>query len=200
MNDRVLFVDDDRFITEAVKRIFHRDAIEVLAAQSGQEALSIMETEPVAVVVTDQRMPGMTGSELLAEVRERYPGTTRIMLTGYATLELALDMINRAEVHRFLLKPCSFVELGDIVRDALERKAAMQNTRRLLTTVREQVALLDRIEEQSPEILEQLAALAAVLPEDEELASGDLDERPRQRAATLEPGAGGGEQEPPRTK
>lgn len=122
MKDRVLFVDDEPHLREAFKRIFHQDAIEVVTASSGPEALSILETGDYAVVVSDERMPGMTGCELLTEVRQRYPSTVRIMLTGYATLELALDAINKAEVHRFLLKPCSFIELGNIVREAIERR------------------------------------------------------------------------------
>jgi len=125
MDDRVLIVDDDHHITQAFKRIFHRDAIEVLTAQSGNEALAILEAEEMAVVISDERMPGMAGSDLLAEVRQLYPDTMRIMLTGYADLDLALDTINRAEVHRFLLKPCSFSELREVVLGAVETRAAL---------------------------------------------------------------------------
>lgn len=124
MSDRVLFVDDDPHLIEAFKRIFRNDEIEVVTAQSGPEALMALEAAEIAVVVSDERMPGMTGSELLEKVRESHPDTIRIMLTGYATLELALDAINRAEVFRFLLKPCSFIELGNVVREAIERRRA----------------------------------------------------------------------------
>lgn len=125
MEDRVLFVDDDHHITEAFRRIFRHDPVEVLTAQSGSEALAIMESGETAVVVSDERMPGMSGSDLLAEVRRLYPSTMRMMLTGYATLDTALDMINRAEVYRFLLKPCSFVELKESVLEAIEARRVL---------------------------------------------------------------------------
>jgi len=157
MTDRVLFVDDDRKILQAVKRIFYQEDLEVVTAESANEALSILETSVTAVVVTDERMPGMSGSELLMEVRERYPNTVRIMLTGCATLELALDAINRAEVHRFLLKPYSFVELRTIIHQALEKKAALRETQRMLSSFKQQAALLNRIEKEYPEIVQRLS-------------------------------------------
>ena len=157
MRDRVLFVDDDRNITEAYKRIFYRDDIEVLTAESGREALEILETGDVAVVVSDERMPGMSGSEFLVKVRELYPKTVRIMLTGYATLEVALDAINRSEVYRFLIKPYSFVEFRKIVHEAVERRAEQREVDRALASFGEQAALLSRIERQFPDVIEGLS-------------------------------------------
>ena len=165
MTDRVLFVDDDRNITDAVKRIFHQDAIEVLTAQSVGEALSILESRDIAVVITDQRMPGRTGLELLIEVRERFPETRRIMLTGYATLELALDAINEAEVYRLLLKPCRFVELGNIVREAVGGRSLLQEMSRSLEIVKAQAEQIGQPIEQSAESAETSAVSSSGVAE-----------------------------------
>ena len=120
------------------------------------------------------------------EVRERFPSTARIMLTGYATLELALEAINRAEVHRFLLKPCSFVELGKVVREALSKRAVRHETRRLLDAVRAQAALLDRIESEAPEALERCVDLDRAELEDDQGGDEELIDQIRYETEKFE--------------
>ena len=115
----LLFVDDERRVLTSMRALFRRE-YEVLLADSGQEALDILAEREVHVVVSDQRMPGMTGVELLAEVRESYPGSMRILLTGYADLEAVEASINESEVFRYLMKPCPSDELKDSVRLAVQ--------------------------------------------------------------------------------
>ena len=106
MNNQILFVDDDPNLLAALqrslRRLFHFDT-----ALGGPEALNTIATHgPYAVIVADQSMPGMSGVELLEIVRQRAPDTVRVMLTGNADQQAAVDAVNRGAVFRFLNKPC----------------------------------------------------------------------------------------------
>ena len=117
---RVLFVDDDARVTEAIRRSLRGQPYEILTASSAKEVLRVLAKQAVAVIVADEKMPEMRGSELLAIVLDRYPDTVRLILTGHANLDAAIDAINRAQVHRFLQKPCSAEDLAFWVSQALE--------------------------------------------------------------------------------
>lgn len=101
---RVLFVDDEEGNRKAFKATFRRD-MDVVLASSGEEALRLLEQEPVHVIVSDQRMPDMVGSELLTLVRDRYPDTMRILLTGYSDLEAVAQAINKGGIFAYATKP-----------------------------------------------------------------------------------------------
>jgi putative nucleotidyltransferase with HDIG domain len=117
----VLFVDDEEKILHAVERVFLGSDLHIRCIGTPGEALALMESEEVAVVVSDQQMPEMSGSELLDRVRERSPQTVRILMTGYADLATAVEAINRNEVYRFILKPWDNDELLKAVRSGVAR-------------------------------------------------------------------------------
>jgi DNA-binding NtrC family response regulator len=95
-----LFVDDEIPILEGYRRILHRE-FDVCGANSGEDGLEVLRTTgPFAVVISDMRMPGMNGAEFLAKVRERAPDTARMLLTGYADLEAAIDAVNKGNIFR----------------------------------------------------------------------------------------------------
>ncbi len=110
----ILFVDDEKRVLTSMRAMFRRD-YNVLIANSGEEALDILRDQSVDVVVSDQRMPGMTGVEVLREVKELAPNAMRILLTGYADLNAIEASINDAEVFRYLMKPCPSVELKETI-------------------------------------------------------------------------------------
>lgn len=114
----VLFVDDEERIVKLLKIMF-RGTYEVYTAQSGKDALAILETRPIDVLVSDQRMPNMTGIELLARARERWPATVRLLLTGYSDLVAIIGAVNEGEVFRFLNKPWDQTELRAVVAEAV---------------------------------------------------------------------------------
>ena len=115
MNDTVLFVDDDEKILRFAERSLGR-RYDCVTARSGEEALQMLtERERVAVIVTDDNMPGMKGTQLLARARKVSPDTTRIMLTGYAEQSIAVDAVNEGAVFRFLNKPIRLKTLIDVV-------------------------------------------------------------------------------------
>ncbi len=129
----VLFVDDEVQIVNLLKIIFRGD-YEVFSATSGQAALDIVQSRKVDVIVSDQRMPGMTGTELLAKVRRLSPGTMRILLTGYSDLAAMVGSINEGEIYRFVSKPWDKEEIRGIVRDAAEAARNTQASAQLDTT------------------------------------------------------------------
>ena len=113
----VLFVDDEPRVTSALKAIFRRE-YDVAIANSGAEALDVMDKKSFDVIVSDQRMPGMLGNELLAEVFKRYPQTMRILLTGFMDKKAIVDSINEGEVYRFINKPWRNEEMREVVAEA----------------------------------------------------------------------------------
>ncbi len=102
---RILFVDDEKRVLNSMRGLFRRD-YELFLASEGEEAVRIAAENEIDVIVADQRMPGMTGIEVLGKVKEKSPRTVRILLTGYADPEAVEGSINIGEVFRFLSKPC----------------------------------------------------------------------------------------------
>ena len=115
---RVLFVDDEPRILTTMRMLF-RSNYELSFAESGQQALELLKTQPVDVIVSDQRMPGMTGIELLRAARDLNPNAMRILLTGYSDLNAIIGSINEGEIFRFVNKPWSNEELTATVARAV---------------------------------------------------------------------------------
>lgn len=113
----VLFVDDEKGILKSMKALF-RHGFKVHLAETGAEALEIVRNNQIDVIVSDQRMPEMTGVEVLRSVKEQSPATMRILLTGYSDLDAILQSVNEGEVYRFINKPWSDEELRSTVSDA----------------------------------------------------------------------------------
>ncbi|MCB1943900.1 MAG: response regulator, partial [Candidatus Accumulibacter sp.] len=101
----LLLVDDEESILRSLQRMLRRDGYVIHLATSGEDGLAILEREPVGVIVTDQRMPVMTGSQFLSKVKDRYPDTIRIVLSGYTELNSITDAINTGAIYKFLTKP-----------------------------------------------------------------------------------------------
>lgn len=114
----LLIVDDESGICNALTRLLRRDGYHIITANSGAEALDLLAMHPVHVILSDQRMPGMSGTELLDKVKNLYPDTVRIILSGYTDLNVVTEAVNRGAVFRFLTKPWDDAMLRDQVRDA----------------------------------------------------------------------------------
>ncbi len=122
----VLYVDDEAANLVVFAAGLKGAGFPVLTAPSGAAALELMHQHEVAVLVTDQRMPGMTGVDLLGVVRTEFPDTMRIMMTAYSDLEAAIDGINRGQVHLYLRKPWEPVQLKQVLTQAVERYRAVR--------------------------------------------------------------------------
>lgn len=105
MTRTIMLVDDEEDIGAALERLLRKDVNKILRARSGMEGLALLTENEVGVIVSDQRMPEMTGVEFLTRVRELYPNTIRIVLSGYADLDAVMDAINHGAVYKFFTKP-----------------------------------------------------------------------------------------------
>lgn len=154
MPETILFVDDEPRILQAYKRTLRKE-FKIISAESGKEALALMESEgPFPVIVSDMQMPLMNGVELLAQVKEKYPDTVRIMLTGNADQQTARDAINKGDVYRFLNKPCPPEEMVPALKAALQFYEVLQAEHNLLEqTVKGSIkALVETLSIVSPEV------------------------------------------------
>jgi len=134
MNSRILFVDDEPNLLSSFQRSF-RKTLQFDIAEGGIEALNAFEKNGAyAVIVSDMRMPGMDGMELLEKIKERYPSTVRVMLTGNTDQQTAVDAVNRGQIFRFLNKPCAPDDLLPIIHEALERYRLNETEQNLLST------------------------------------------------------------------
>ena len=128
---KILFVDDEENVLKALQRIFRRENYTVLIARSGPEALELLTEEPVHVVISDHRMPGMTGAELLRKIKSLYPQTIRIMLTGFADVNAIMGAVNEGAVYKFITKPWNDEDLRLTVSLALEQYDLIQENKSL---------------------------------------------------------------------
>jgi len=140
---RVLLVDDEENVLSALQRQL-RGKFDIVTAQNAGGALRALETEgPFAVVVSDMRMPGKDGVDLLKEIKRRFPSTTRAMLTGNAEMETAVRAVQEGAVFRFLSKPCSADGLATMLQEAIAYHEQKELERDLLeSTLRGAVQLL----------------------------------------------------------
>lgn len=120
----LLIVDDEIGIRAALTRMLRPDGYRILHADSGQAGLDLLAVNEVQVIISDQRMPGMTGTEFLSKVSRLYPNTVRIILSGFTDLKVVTDAVNRGSVFKFLTKPWDDDDLRERVRDAFRRYLA----------------------------------------------------------------------------
>jgi len=118
---RLLFVDDEPNVLSALRRIFRQEKYEIITAHTAQEALALLQTHPVQLVLSDFKMPGMNGADFLKLVKERYPDIMRIMLTGHADTSAVMGAIKDGAVYKFILKPWHDDDLRVTVALALEQ-------------------------------------------------------------------------------
>ena len=152
MSRKVLFVDDEPHVTQALKRALRKEPYELLSAGSARDALNMLSKETIDVVVSDEQMPGMSGSDFLAQVAEAYPDTIRIILTGHATMETAIRAINEGRVYRFMTKPVNEVDLVVTIRQALQHKEIMIKAVKLEEIAQRRGRALEDLERRYPGI------------------------------------------------
>ncbi len=167
MNDRILLVDDEPNVLSALKRALFDEPLEIVSVTSAEEALVTMKNQQFKVVVSDERMLGMQGSEFLAQVKIEYPHTIRIMLTGHATVAAAMKAVNEGEIYRFFSKPWDDDNLKFAIRSAIEKYDLEDENRRLLATVKQQSLEIKVLEKRFPGIsrVEKDSTGAFVLPD-----------------------------------
>jgi two-component system, probable response regulator PhcQ len=152
MRHSLLIVDDEEFVRNALARALRSEEYEIRTADGPKAAWEALSERPADIILSDFKMPRMTGLELLQRVREQYPDSIRIMLTGHADTETVIDAVNNSEIYRFLTKPWNDDELKLMLRLAAAHLDTMRENRRLVDLVRRQAALLRGIEGRHPGI------------------------------------------------
>jgi two-component system, OmpR family, response regulator VicR len=175
---RILVVDDEPQIGSALRRLLRREGYEVQTALTGEEALVTLQGFAADVVLSDFRMPGMTGAELLGRVKRTHPLTLRIIISGHADFKAVLASVNEGEVCRFITKPWDDGELVSYLRTMLQQRETLEQLYRPFATPRpglradpayREGSLLLEVEvreppfekEQALALLERLAGVAA---------------------------------------
>jgi response regulator RpfG family c-di-GMP phosphodiesterase len=174
---RVLLVDDEPALLDGLRRQLRR-SFDVSTAEGGEEALELMqEGEPYAVVLSDMRMPGMDGAAFLAVVRERYPDTVRLLLTGQADMQSTIAAINDGQIYRFLSKPCPAETIQTALHDAAKLYRQITAERDVLErTLRGAVqALLDALSLASPKAFSRAVRVSQLVGELAETIDVRLD-------------------------
>jgi signal transduction histidine kinase len=137
----ILVVDDEPDVLESLRHLFHR-RYRVLLAEGGSEGLRILDEEDVHVILSDQRMPGMTGDQFLKNARELRPDAVRLLFTGYAEIQTVIDAVNQGGIFRYIHKPWDASELEALIAQAADQYELLAERRRLVSQLREANALL----------------------------------------------------------
>lgn len=132
MKHTVLLVDDDSNVLHCLRRMLQEQPYQLYTARSGEEAAGMLKARSVDVIVADERMPRMSGTDLLAWAAKNYPEVVRIMLTGHALEANAARVINEGGVYYLLTKPCNEAHLVIVIRRALEHKERLAQQKQLL--------------------------------------------------------------------
>ncbi len=156
----VLLVDDEPLILSSLRRLLRNQPYDLLLAESGEQALQLLESRPVDLVVSDARMPNMDGAALLAEIHRRFPETIRILLTGHADLPTIAKAINEGRIHHYLSKPWNDDELLLTLRQSLEYLYSERERRRLERLTQEQN---DRLQQLNATLEKRVQARTAEL-------------------------------------
>src|SRR5947208_593166 len=150
----LLVVDDEPYILSTLSALL-REEFEVITAESAEAAQTLFATRDIDILLSDQKMPRMTGVQLLEWVRQNHPKTVRLLMTGFAELEEAVEAINRGQVYRYLFKPWRSEELLQILRDACRTHQLERHNEQLLEELRQSKLDLEaRVQERTRELEE----------------------------------------------
>lgn len=149
---KVLLVDDEARVTESIRLALRKEPFEILMANSGLQALATLAEHDVAAVVSDERMPGMCGSELLAEIHRLYPCTISMILSGQASMDAAIRAINAGRIFRFFQKPIDHAELKLGIHSAIKQHELQRELEGLRLEKLRHEQLLEQLESMHPGI------------------------------------------------
>jgi response regulator RpfG family c-di-GMP phosphodiesterase len=170
MGKTLLIVDDEDSVRRSLARTLRDDGYEIRQAAGAEQGLQLLSEQPVDMVMSDHKMPGMNGIDFLNNVRIRYPDTMRLLLTGFADLDMAIAAINEGGIYRFLTKPWDNNELRLSVKLGFDRLLLERENRQLLLMVKKQSHYIRDLERDHPGIAEVARdAGGAVVIDDEEL-------------------------------
>ncbi|RKX20080.1 MAG: response regulator [Candidatus Zixiibacteriota bacterium] len=149
---KLLLVDDSHNILKSLKRVFLSEGYDIHFADSAENALKVLNVEPIDLIITDENMPGTSGTDLLIRIKDLYPEIIRIMITGASDIEVAMKAINAGQIYRFFTKPWNDFDLLLAVRYALKEKALKIENKELKKVIKSQQCILEKLEDEHPGI------------------------------------------------
>lgn len=157
----LLIVDDEPDVLDSLRHLFHRQ-YRVLMAASGDEALALLRNNEVHIVLSDQRMPGMSGDTFLGHARRLQPDAIRMLFTGYADIQAVINAVNEGYIFRYILKPWDATELEGVVRQASDQYELLEERKRLIGELQAANAKLTSANEELEEAGELKSAFIEV--------------------------------------
>ena len=148
----ILIVDDEENILRSLNRLFTSEGYNVITAKNAEEGLEFLHNEKIDLVISDQKMPGMTGIEFLEQTIEDFPDLIRIILTGHAELNDALRAINEGCIYKFILKPWNNEDIKITVKRALEQRELILKNKLLTHELQKHEKQIKELEKQFPGI------------------------------------------------
>jgi DNA-binding NtrC family response regulator len=149
---RIMLVDDEELVLTSLKRSLRREGYELVTFTDAAKALEYLERETVDIIVSDHRMPSMTGIDFLIKVRKDHPDIVRILLTGYADIEVAVRAVNEGKLFRFLTKPWKDEELKEALVKANKLRNLSARHRELISQIKKQEEQIRVLEDEHPGI------------------------------------------------
>ncbi len=178
----LLLVDDEKEVVRSLRRLF-RKKYSVVMAESAEEACLRMREKPAQVIISDQRMPGMTGAELFYRLKKDHPDTVRILLTGYSDIEAVISAVNDGDVFHYLGKPWEPTELETVVQQAFEHYRLVQENRKLVAELQKANETLEqRVADRTAELVTANRILESEIDRRKQV---EMDLRSAKRAADM---------------
>lgn len=174
----ILCLDDEQNILNSLRRLLRKEGYKLLLASNGEEAFKLLAENEVHLVISDQRMPEMNGTEFLAKVKEQYPDILRIILTGYTDVDSITESINKGHIYKFFLKPWNDQNLKLEIRQALEQFALIRDNIRLDKTVVAQNEKLKEINENLENLVDERTRKIAAQNHALEISHAILEDLP----------------------
>jgi signal transduction histidine kinase len=159
MQSNILFIDDDSAVLDALKWTFADEPYECFMCKTAREALSLIAEMDFAVVVSDQRMPEMSGIDFLEEIKHQKPATIRILMTAYQEMNLILNAVNRGHIYNLIFKPWDVVELKNIIKTAVEDytlKNGCSGSKQIISDVDQLIQLNESLEQKNQHLMARL--------------------------------------------
>ena len=148
----ILVVDDDKLFVEYIQRVLSGECYNIIGGSSGQEGLEILEKQHVSMVISEYKIPIMSGLEFLEKVRIIYPDILTIMVTDHADIKLVIKAINEAGVYKFLLKPWDDIDFKNTIKKTLESLQVIKERDMLIRKVKTHEATMNDLEKRYPGI------------------------------------------------
>lgn len=150
----IIIIDDEPYILKSLVRALECPEMEIFTAAEANAAWELFkEKGEIEVVFCDNRLPGMAGIDLLIKIKQRYPDTIRILMTGYPDINSSIDAINRAHIWRYVLKPVEVEDLKILAKQAFDYYGIVKENRTLLKIARQQSDLLKQIKGKYPKLM-----------------------------------------------